>query len=416
MMSDVAEKTASPDDAAAGGTDPFSSNGVRLSAREWAIALAIAMCACLVVPWAQQRREPFSPSVDYRIPYESSEDYYLYAKYARYAWARREVAVIGDSVVWGHYVGSGGTLSHFLNEENGATFAANLGLDGTRPVALAGLIRYYARDVADHGVILHLNPLWMSSPAADMSPPEGHSGVADHGAIRVRRLLSPHAEEESAPTPNHPGLLPQVFARPYGYSPPFSEVVGVSLQRHLAYASWLRHMRMAYYENFAIQTWSLNNPYRNPLSAVRPKSVQPDDLPQGAPVPWFEGGVEQQDFPWVPLEKSYQWRFFKRAVQTLRERGNRVFVVVGPLNTHLMRPPSAETYGHLRAQMENWLKAQGIPYYAPEALASEVYADTSHPLEQGYAELAHELFASRTFGNWLKEVRGSDRGEPASSR
>jgi hypothetical protein len=41
--------------------------------------------------------------------------------------------------------------------------------------------------------------------------------------------------------------------------------------------------------------------------------------------------------------------------------------------------------------METWLRAEGILYAAPRPLASEQYADASHPLGAGYATLAKEL-------------------------
>jgi hypothetical protein len=393
-------------DPANGAGEEFSSNAVRLSGTQWAIALCLVVAIVLLLPWAQQRGERFEPSGDYRIPYQSSEDYYLYAKYARYASWRYPAAVIGDSVVWGHYVAPNATLPHFLNQEAGAALFANLGLDGIRQVAVAGLMRYYAKDIAKQGVMLHLNPLWMSSPEADMCEPGGPpAGPSGRLASLGRLLLRKGRDGEEGARLNHPGLVPQVLSRPYGYNPQFAEIVGIYLQRDIPYVSWLRHLRMTYYENLGIQTWSLSNPYKSPLSAISVAPAAPEDAAQGSPVPWFTSGVETQDFPWVALDKSYQWRFFKQTVRVLRARGNGVFVLLGPFNTHLMTAGSAQRYDQLRGEMEGWLKAQGIPYSAPAPLASELYADASHPLEKGYAQLAQELLASRAFRVWLAEVR-----------
>ena len=135
------------------------------------------------------------------------------------------------------------------------------------------------------------------------------------------------------------------------------------------------------------------------------KLPTPDDQPQGRPVPWFEGDIETQDFPWVALDESYQWTQFRRAIKTLQRRGNRVFVLVGPMNTHLMTEASAQTYDGLRAEIASWLEASAIPHYAPAALPSALYADSSHPLEHGYAQLAEQLYEQEAFRDWLGRVR-----------
>ena len=395
-------------------SEEFSSNAVRLSGRHWAIATGIVVATLLLLPWAEQRMEPFRPSVDYRIPYVYSEDYWLYARYAKYASSRYPVAVIGDSVMWGHYVAPRATLPHFLNQEAGTDLFANLGLDGTRQVALTGLIKYYAGDISKHGVLLHLNPLWMSSPDADMSRQEGPAD-GERGVLSpLRKLVAREGQdEEQAVRLNHVPLVPQLFSRPYGYQPTFGEMAGVSIERHIPYFTWLRHMRMVYYENLGIESWSLSNPYSNPLGVISLKVRAPDDAPQGRPAPWFEGGVEQQDFPWVALDESYQWRFLKEAVGILRARGNQVFVLLGPINTHLMTEASSQTYSQLKGEMQVWLNAQGIPYYAPPLLASALYADASHPLRDGYAELARQLFQYEPFRDWLDEV-GAHEGALAA--
>jgi hypothetical protein len=396
-------------------SEAFSSNAVRLSAWEWAIAVAAIVATLLLVPRAVERVEPFRPSADYRHPYAYSEDYWLYARWSRYAASRYPVVVIGDSVVWGHYVELRGTLPHFLNGEAGSPLFANLGLDGTRPMALVGLIEYYARDVAGKGVILHLNPLWMTSPETDLQRPPTKLSTWERLAARGRGLVKREpASEEERPRINHPGLLAQVESRPYGYDPSLAEMVGVGLGRSVSYDAWLRHVRMVYFENLGLPAWTLENPYRNPLGAVTLKLPQPEDRPEGEPVPWFRSGVQKQDFPWVPLDQSYQWERFRKAVETLRARRNSVFVLIGPMNTHLMTEASARRYDSIRAGMAAWLSGRRIPHCAPPALPSGLYADSSHPLKAGYAQVARGLFANETFRDWLAEVTGN--AAPAPSR
>ncbi len=71
--------------------------------------------------------------------------------------------MIGDSVIWGEYVTRHETLSHYLNELAGRERYANLGLDGAHPLALGGLVEFYADEVSGKNILLQCNPLWMSS-------------------------------------------------------------------------------------------------------------------------------------------------------------------------------------------------------------------------------------------------------------
>jgi hypothetical protein len=405
----MAEETAQPvlpaDTPKAHAGEPFSSNAIRLSLVEWAAAAVVIAVVVLALPGLVQPRAHFHPSPDYRHPYQYSEDYWLYAQYSGYAAQRYPVAVIGDSVVWGHYVAPAGTLSHFLTREAGQPLFANLGLDGTRPMALDGLVRYYCKGLSGQGVILHLNPLWMSSPDADLyqrsKPPGVWARVANH--VRTSLSREPPATDEAARI-NHARLVPQLADRPNGYRPSLDEIVGIGFERQMPYVGWLRHLQTVDFENLGLQSWTLSNPYRNPLRAITREFPQPDDRPEGDPVPWSQSGIERQDFPWVPLAKSYQWARFRDTVELLRARHNGVFVLVGPMNTHLMSPASARGYVTIRQGMEAWLAAQGVPYYSPPTLPSALYADASHPLRGGYAQLARGLFANGPFRQWLAQV------------
>ncbi|HOV77509.1 MAG TPA: hypothetical protein PLS24_05745, partial [Sedimentisphaerales bacterium] len=148
---------------------PFDcSHSLRLSAVDW-IIVGVAMLAILgLAPILWQRCERFEPGDDYRMPYELSSSYWLYSRYSRQACNKRKTLVIGDSVVWGHYVPANQTLSHYLNEFTGRRQFANLGLDGTHPAALEGLLRFYSPKLRGHAVLLHFNPLWMTSPKHDL--------------------------------------------------------------------------------------------------------------------------------------------------------------------------------------------------------------------------------------------------------
>jgi len=63
----------------------FSSNGIRLSWKEWLITGIILAFLFALIPKLWQRIEPFDPGPDYRIPYALSEDYWHFSRYCRIA-------------------------------------------------------------------------------------------------------------------------------------------------------------------------------------------------------------------------------------------------------------------------------------------------------------------------------------------
>ncbi|RPJ25468.1 MAG: hypothetical protein EHM35_15520, partial [Planctomycetaceae bacterium] len=144
------------------------SHYVRLSGRQWLIVTVALLALIGLGPRIWEHIEGFNPGGDYRVPYELSNDYWLYSRHCSHMCEQGKILVIGDSVVWGHYVEPDRTLSHYLNELSGGDKFANLGADGTHPAALQGLLRYYGVDIHGRTVLLHLNPLWMSSAKHDL--------------------------------------------------------------------------------------------------------------------------------------------------------------------------------------------------------------------------------------------------------
>ena len=98
---------------------PFGVNEVRLNARQWLATLGIVLACALAIPRLWKRAEPFPTGPDYRIPYALSSDYWLYQRRLEQDAGPGKILVLGDSVVWGEYVRRDGTLSHFLNQQNG---------------------------------------------------------------------------------------------------------------------------------------------------------------------------------------------------------------------------------------------------------------------------------------------------------
>jgi len=345
---------------------PFSSNSMRLSGRQWVAAAVFVVAAAWLAPVCWMRVEKFAPGPDYRLPYGQGSDYWSFERWCGAAVRRCDTVVIGDSFVWGQYVKEDQTLSHCLNTLAGTERFANLGVDGLHPVAMAGLLKYHARTIRGKNVILHLNPLWMSSAKHDLTE-----------------------EEESRF--NHPELVPQFFPRIPVYREKVSRRIGIAIERYLSFIGWTRHLQAVYFDGMDIPAWTLDHPYRfAPAAAVPPAG---ETVPGRSPVSWTARGLEKQDLPWVGLDASLQWRFFRRTVGILQRRGNRVFVLVGPFNEHMLEPGSRRAYAGIRDGMERWLAETGTDYIAPPLLSSALYADASHPLAPGYAAIAKQVFA-----------------------
>lgn len=351
---------------------PFNSNCIRLSGYELIFAGIVASALFCFGPGLWERMEKFEPEPDYRIGYQLSSDYWLYNRYCRWAASKYETLVIGDSVIWGHFVSKHNTLSHYLNEAAGREQFANLGVDGIHPAALAGLLKYYGRDISGKNIILHLNPLWMSSEKSDLqSKKEFHF--------------------------NHPKLVPQFIPNITCYKAPYSKRISVVMERYVPFLSWTSHLKITYFENMDLPAWTLEHPYENPASTVTLEPPTSANDNQKEHISWVEKGIAKSDFQWVMLDTSVQWKFFQRSVELLKERGNRVFVLVGPFNEHMLKGQSIEIYREMKSKIKVWLQQNNIAYYMPPALPSRWYVDASHPMSEGYAALAKQLFENESF-------------------
>ena len=251
--------------------------------------------------------------------------------------------MVGDSVLWGHYVDCDGTLSHCLNERSAGHRFDNLGVDGIHPVALAGLVRYYGGAIRDKRVIVNCNLLWISSPRHDLS-----------------------TEKEAVF--NHPALVPQF--RPWipCYRASASRKAG--RRRQPSRCDISAGQTMSGSPISVAMTWP-HGPSSIPttirLRQVTLELPSPDQPPSPEPDarPWTEKGLRRVTPDWVPLEESLQWRFFRQTIQLLQQRGNRVFVLIGPLNEHMLTETGLAEYTQLKEQAAAWHAQQGIPHFAP---------------------------------------------------
>lgn len=368
-------------------------NEMRLNWRHWLAAVLILFAVALGIPKVWKWIETFRTGPDYRIPYSLSKDYWLYQRRLQDLSDSEAVVLLGDSVVWGEYVLPDGSLSHFLHtqSEKNSIFI-NAGVNGLFPLALEGLSQYYAKPLRHRKIILHCNLLWMSNPKADMQT----------------------KKEEKF---NHSRLVPQFSPRIPCYKADANERLSVVMERNVQFLSWVTHLQSAYFGDKSIPVWTLQddgqdpprhtNSYKNPLKQITlqvPEATLEDPL-RGPASPrhkaWKANGSGPTQFEWVTLDSSMQWAAFKRAVATLRSRGNDVLVILGPFNEHMIAAESQTGYRALREGVLAWLAGQNIPHLAPAPLPSELYADASHPLTRGYELLAKNISADPAFREWL---------------
>ena len=361
-------------------------NELRLNARQWAVVAGLVTVALLALPRLWTKLERFDTDADYRIPYALSKDYWLYERRLDQPGDSEQVTVLGDSVMWGEYVLPDGTLPHFLNQSSGTTNRfINAGVNGLFPLAMEGLLKHYGAALHGRKILLHCNPLWMSSPKADLQTDQD-------GDI------------------NHAHLVPQYFPRIPAYKADANERLGAMLERNIQFFAWAEHLQDAYYGQQNEMNWTLaeGNAYRNPFAPITlTVPVAPQEDTKRGPrsrrhKPWTMTSDGPMSFAWVPLEASLQWGAFQRTVALLRARGNNVLVLVGPFNEHMLADDNRVAYRQLREGIIAWLSAQQVPHVAPEPLPSVFYADASHPLTEGYRLLAEQLSHDGTFQVWQR--------------
>lgn len=280
-------------------------NAVRLTLRHWLSVAAIAGLVLPGTPWLWKRIERFDMSSDYRVPFALSKDYWLYQRQLERIPKDRPV-LIGDSVVWGEYVRADGTLSHFLSEQLAQPGqVVNAGVNGLFPLALEGLVRYYAGPLRHRQIILHCNLLWLSSPKADL-----HT-----------------AKEERF---NHADLVPQLVSHIPCYRAGLNHRLAVVLEREFPFAQWANHLQIAYFGQKNVLSWTLEeedgnpprfpNAFKNPFSQITlAVPGEPAIDPERGPAsprhkPWSNTGQGSTRFEWVELERSLQWAAFQRLV------------------------------------------------------------------------------------------------------
>jgi len=353
---------------------PDASNDVYLSGRLWLLVGAVVMAVLIALPVVWHRVERFEPADDFRIPYTLSDDYWLFGRWCGDIQARRQTFVLGDSVVWGHYVSQGRTLSAELNRLARGQRFANAGVDGIHPAAMAGLVSHHADGMRDANVVLHCNLLWMSSRRHDL-------------------------RETKEFTFNHPRLVPQFFPSIACYRESAAGRMRNVVHRYVPAFQWAEHLQMLYFDRSDVPAWTIEHPREDPLRRItlQVPSGRVAASEAGESVPWTAKNIPPMDAAWVPLRESFQWEMFRRTVDALLSRDNRVFVVVGPFNEPMLTEDSRRRFRDAKNAAATWLGRRGVPHFLCPPLPSDLYADASHPLADGYAEMARRLWENADF-------------------
>ena len=342
---------------------PDNSNGLVLKPWELVVTAAVVLALTLVVlPICWQKYRTAEIPRGFRLAEHLRDDYYGYRLVAKAA-GRYPSIFIGDSVVWGKYVDNDNTLPELINRKLGKDEIVNLAVDGLHPVAMEKLLRDHGNSIRGMRVFLYWNPLWMNTPLYDLSG-------KDEFSI------------------NHPRLLPQFDPSFKSYRAKFGDRWSAFLEQNLLFAAWLRHFRAAYCANRDVKMVIASG---DRFAHYDPTERRP--LVNGK-VTWEQNGIKKQDWPWVSVNNSRQYAAFRRVIALLRRQGCQVTVVLGTVNPHMQTPGSLERYHKLRAEVKADLKKfekADVTYLELPELASNEYADASHPLAAGYRKLAEYM-------------------------
>ncbi len=69
----------------------------------------------------------------------------------------------------------------------------------------------------------------------------------------------------------------------------------------------------------------------------------------------------------------------------------------------MLEADSRERYLCLRKRLGELLTDAEVPHFVPEPLPSEMYADASHPLGEGYDLLALRMLDENTFRDFIEQ-------------
>jgi lysophospholipase L1-like esterase len=342
------------------------------------VTIVILAGVLFIFPPAWRSLEKFDTPTDFRLAYDYRDDYWLFAGWAKTAKERCPVLFLGDSVIWGMYVGNDKTLPARLNGRLEKETVANLAIDGLHSVAMYGLIKHHGSAITNSKVILHLNPLWLSSKRQDLT------GDKEFGI-------------------HHPRLLPQWFPRIRAYRQTLRAKVPIVGEKYLPQVSLINHLRLNNFDNKNFGQWVVDNPHKDPFSQLSLRIDAASNKNVGDAKDRPQPNLSVKDWPWVALTESLQWKYFVKTVKLLTRRSNKVFVMVGPISPHVLTPESLRRYRTLQSDVAAWLDQHKIDYFAVPDMSSDFYTDASHPTGAGYDVIAKQMLDDDKFVDWIKK-------------
>ena len=164
---------------------------------------------------------------------------------------------------------------------------------------------------------------------------------------------------------------------------------------YIRFFGWKKHLQNYFYRNEDFKSFLVKRHLADPFAPIRQHIIPEEKEHKGTEKNYQTRGIPVQHWEWVPLEKSRQWQALLDTAAILRGRGNRVLVMIGTINPGLLDPATLAGLKKLRLQASEELKRKGIePVMLPE-LKADFYADASHPLESGYAQIAEFLLKNK---------------------
>lgn len=353
-----------------------------LTMKEWIFTIVLFAVISTTIYYGWNAWESFTPGPDHRETCwaEKQSDYWAYNRWIKYAREHYKVLLIGDSVIWGQEVRNNETISHYINEFYGQDIVANVGNDGLFMAGINGLVNHYGENLHNTNILLQLSPLWMSSLQRDL-----------RGAKKSQY--------------HHPRLIPQLSTR-ITYYHDLNTRLGYIFERYFRLFPFVRHLMANYYDNKSISAWMIDNPYRNPFTAITFQSAPVMAEPQGKQTSWDAKGIKLTDASFVLPSESVQWECYVDALKKLKKMNSKVFVLIGPYNHYMLTQESQLRLFSMIKILKKNLDVLGIPYFDSFEinLPSKTFADTCHLLKEGHIILTKELVSDEKFREWLKDI------------
>ena len=353
---------------------PVNSNGLFLHPWELlAVMVVLLALAWGVLPHWHQGKLKINLDENFRLSYQLRDDYLLYRTIVREASTKYDDLFLGDSVIWGMYVRNDSTLPAMINQKLGRKTCGNIAIDGLHPIAMKTLVKQCVKYIRGKRIFLYFNPLWVTSPDYDLTG-EGDTTV------------------------NHPRLLPQFDFQLSNYHGTLKERCNAKLEQTLDFYAMLHHLRVCFFDNRDFKTFIARHPGENPLARIH-LEVSPIETghSSNSTMDWYESGIAEQNWPWLDLTASRQFKAFQDTAQMLCKNGNEVVILLGSINPFMQTPECLERYRWIMAQAEEKLRMPEVKLVVLPELPSEEYGDSSHPLATGYERLANCLLEKELF-------------------